>query len=399
METYEQKYKEALERARLLKLANPDDEAIQTFVEDSFPELRESEDERIRKNLMRMVQNVRNDSTEEGYYDIPFDKYISYLEKQKENPKSADSIQSDCVSDAKCKNRWHKVGDSLPDSAREVICKDAIGNFFIGRYYKGSGSWEVSMYDDVDKSNEDNPPVIMWCDIPSENQKKPDGTWTEEDDAKVKAMCKEGNLKPSEIAWLKELKNRIVKEQKSEEFNEYKIIKKHITEDSLSSEVNKRLTECGWYVTDEKLKEWSEEDKRKLNRIYEILGHAADDKGFLISKRIIGDNEAIELQDFLKSLKDRRNFPKSNTNSPSGWSDEDEEMFDEALTGVLLAKNRMNDTGCIGLAERFEKAYKWLESFRPRPHWKPSEEQMEELNKVRTLNPGLDALYQQLKNM
>lgn len=32
-------------------------------------------------------------------------------------------------------------------------------------------------------------------------------------------------------------------------------------------------------------------------------------------------------------------------------------------------------------------------------HWKPSEEQMEELNKVRTLNPGLDALYQQLKNM
>ncbi|MBR3467381.1 MAG: hypothetical protein IKH15_09200 [Bacteroidales bacterium] len=35
----------------------------------------------------------------------------------------------------------------------------------------------------------------------------------------------------------------------------------------------------------------------------------------------------------------------------------------------------------------------------PQEHWKPSEEQMEELNKVRTLNPGLDALYQQLKNM
>ena len=49
---------------------------------------------------------------------------------------------------------------------------------------------------------------------------------------------------------------------------------------------------------------WSEEDKRKLNRIYEILGYAADDKGFLTSKRIIGDNEAIELQDFLKSLRE-----------------------------------------------------------------------------------------------
>ena len=49
--------------------------------------------------------------------------------------------------------------------------------------------------------------------------------------------------------------------------------------------------------------EWSEDDKRKINRIYEILGHAADDKGFLASKRIIGDKEAIELQDFLKSLR------------------------------------------------------------------------------------------------
>lgn len=49
--------------------------------------------------------------------------------------------------------------------------------------------------------------------------------------------------------------------------------------------------------------EWSKEEKQKLNRIYEILGYAADDKGFLTSKRIIGDKEAIELQDFLKSLR------------------------------------------------------------------------------------------------
>ncbi len=54
---------------------------------------------------------------------------------------------------------------------------------------------------------------------------------------------------------------------------------------------------------EQKPAEWSEEDKRKLNRIYEILGYAADDKGFLTSKRIIGDKEAIELQDFLKSLR------------------------------------------------------------------------------------------------
>ena len=41
----------------------------------------------------------------------------------------------------------------------------------------------------------------------------------------------------------------------------------------------------------------------------------------------------------------------------------------------------------------------WEEEQKDKPHWKPSEEQIEELNKARTLNPGLDALYQQLKNM
>lgn len=97
-------------------------------------------------------------------------------EKQKESledfiddfPYSANSIPSDI----KYENSWHKVVDSFPDSTREVICKDAIGNFFIGRYYKGNNSWEVSMYDDINKSNEDNPPVVMWCDIPSEKQKE-----------------------------------------------------------------------------------------------------------------------------------------------------------------------------------------------------------------------------------
>ena len=34
-----------------------------------------------------------------------------------------------------------------------------------------------------------------------------------------------------------------------------------------------------------------------------ILGQAADEKPFGSSKRIIGDKEAVELQDFIKSLR------------------------------------------------------------------------------------------------
>jgi cytosine/adenosine deaminase-related metal-dependent hydrolase len=53
----------------------------------------------------------------------------------------------------------------------------------------------------------------------------------------------------------------------------------------------------------EKKSAWSEEDKRKIDRIYSILSQAADTHAFSTSCRLIGDKECIELQDFLKSLR------------------------------------------------------------------------------------------------
>ena len=51
--------------------------------------------------------------------------------------------------------------------------------------------------------------------------------------------------------------------------------------------------------------EWSEEDKWKINRIYSILRQATDTHAFCTSCRLIGDKECMDLQDFLKSLKQR----------------------------------------------------------------------------------------------
>ena len=70
--------------------------------------------------------------------------------------------------------------------------------------------------------------------------------------------------------------------------------------------------------------EWSEEDERKINRIYSILGQAADTHAFSTTCRLIGDKECIELQDFLKSLKERIQ-PKVE------WSKEDEKMCQETI--------------------------------------------------------------------
>ena len=89
-------------------------------------------------------------------------------EKQKDNPKSADSIPEDCVSDAKCEDRWHKVTDSLPDNGRLVLAQDHLGNTLLARY-DGEGNWEVSVYDKDDYYCRNT--ITKWCEIPSGNHK------------------------------------------------------------------------------------------------------------------------------------------------------------------------------------------------------------------------------------
>ena len=158
--------REAFERARSVYGTGAYDDATLEFV---FPQLKESEDERITRAINNMLPFIpdeayaNNGVTKEGV--------LRWLEKQKESPKSADSIPADCVSDVKCEDRWHKVTDSLPDNPREVLCKDEAGNFFIGRYYVGEG-WEISNYDDEDKPHHLNPPVSKWIDFPSEKHKE-----------------------------------------------------------------------------------------------------------------------------------------------------------------------------------------------------------------------------------
>lgn len=71
---YEKKYKEALERAKRLH-SEPTGGTERIVCEQIFPELKESEDERIRKELCKAIWTYV--PTEEGQ------EYIAWLEKQK----------------------------------------------------------------------------------------------------------------------------------------------------------------------------------------------------------------------------------------------------------------------------------------------------------------------------
>ena len=153
---------EAIRRIKAWNLDADDMEVLSEVI----PELKESQDERIRQSIVETIKQCTDILGPKNQK-----RMLDWLEKQKESPKSADSIPSDCISDAKCENRWRKVGDSLPDNPREVLCKDEAGNYFIGRYYVGEG-WEISNYDDEDKPHHLNPPVSKWIDFPSEKQKE-----------------------------------------------------------------------------------------------------------------------------------------------------------------------------------------------------------------------------------
>ena len=104
MDTYEKKYNEALERASHIKdnntVATP-----QEVAEHIFPELRESEDERTRKKLVRFISEIK-EIAESGRGSWAVRKedaemcaaFLEYLEKQKESLHIHETCEETAVS-------------------------------------------------------------------------------------------------------------------------------------------------------------------------------------------------------------------------------------------------------------------------------------------------------------
>ena len=74
---YKTKYKSLVEAVKMLKEANPSDEGIQNWVKDNVPELQESEDERIRKDLIGFFKD-------DAFLCHKNEQIIAWLEKQGE---------------------------------------------------------------------------------------------------------------------------------------------------------------------------------------------------------------------------------------------------------------------------------------------------------------------------
>ncbi len=229
---YEKKYKEALERCRefYAKFSN---KQIKEEIEVIFPELKESEDERIRKELISFFKDRKSrlDRMEDMFdpSNFPCDDYslcekaLAWLEKQGEHKKFRDSIQ---VGDKVTRNEDGALVN-LSQLNRVAKKDEKKGEqefkFRIGDTIKKKSTGDIVTISEVDTKNKEymltNTGFIpfeyesLWQLI----EHKP-AEWSEEDEkmiqdiindiaiAREQVYCK--SRCEDEINWLKSLKDR-----------------------------------------------------------------------------------------------------------------------------------------------------------------------------------------------
>ena len=101
MENYEKKYKEVLEKAKALYKASEPMSGCNVIIETLFPELAESEDEKIRKEIINYFKcQTRDEPSRKDTHN----KWISWLERQE----GCEVIKKDWLE--YIKQSWYKEG-------------------------------------------------------------------------------------------------------------------------------------------------------------------------------------------------------------------------------------------------------------------------------------------------
>lgn len=80
---YKEKYEQALENFKKIKAANKDNKELVDFIEYEYPELKESEDERIRKEITDMIYYYHGKLPCFPTPSVSLEDTLAWLEKQK----------------------------------------------------------------------------------------------------------------------------------------------------------------------------------------------------------------------------------------------------------------------------------------------------------------------------
>ena len=133
---YEKKYKDALGRAKSIRFGNPQSGTANVVCEQIFPELRESEDERIRQYILSHLKYEYEKNNTKAVNGIPVVKIYAYLEKQKEQKPKIEicphsiksksySMQKPAVPVLPCSAAWFEDDDEKQKEQKSAEWNDA----------------------------------------------------------------------------------------------------------------------------------------------------------------------------------------------------------------------------------------------------------------------------------
>lgn len=164
-----QRYDEAIERAKGVIEQNPLMEYLKKGIEYIFPELKESEDERMAREL---IAHFRNNSVSETWSGLNVKKVIAWLEKQGEHANFRNKIQ---IGDKVTRN---EDGVLVNLSQLERVAKPAENK---GEHDMGiSETTKQKLEDNLYKALEKETPESCNEFLEKQGEQKP-AEWSEED--------------------------------------------------------------------------------------------------------------------------------------------------------------------------------------------------------------------------
>jgi len=362
MEDYKQKYDEAFGRAKALYAKGAPDSL---HLEEMFPELKESEDEMVRKKVIEVLKlNIDGAESQmrasrginRTFEVYACNKVISLLEKQGEHTPA----------DNKPK---FKVGDWIvtPNNETKQIEKVTFGNYYFT---------DKTLYNIIDTDNNGH-------------------LWTIEDAKDGDVLCYRNDifLVKSYVLF-----NRVVSHcTYSERFIPHDIysftradfIKIYPATKEQRDFLFSKIKNAGY--------EWDAE-KKELKKVNTYCQENC--KGFQETGRCFCDGECKAKKEHIKQNIQDNDFLRIEQ-KPAEWSEEDEKMLASFLHKVEVC--------CLLSNKETVWILKKLKSLKAQPHWKPSDEHMKVLKQwlnehrydgnLRYIYAVINSLYEQLKSL
>lgn len=356
---YKELYEKARENAKLLLKANPSDEGIKNFISDTFPELIYQDDDKVRGFIMNtLFKGLDNaDGAERAQFKYAI-KWFENNGKQKESLRQEilqnlgldeDSYEYDkaWINDLLSANKCYQMSmnedmtkcaiENAISGLKKLYLWDLLRNYilhcddhtsdmvvteravsmiqwkgdnlkevcdFTGLYKEGFEKWFNNSWEEYEEYVHEHNNIFKLFNADGSHYEVPVGAWIVKTpdgyNVASQAIYRAKNdiwekYDQDTLVWLCRIihnANLSLDEQSK-----------------LSTWIDKWINHAPNDII------WTEDNLHLLNRIWQVLGQAADEHAFMSKNRIIGDKECVELQKLINTIK---NAALKNKNAKHG---------------------------------------------------------------------------------